>query len=230
MLFIEKVETASTNDDARALALEGAPHGAAVLAAMQTGGRGRAGRTFASPPGGLYLSVLVRPSAPATQWGALPLLAGSAAACALRERGFPIELKWPNDLMLGGRKLGGILVESRLDADPFAIVGFGLNLRSVPEGVSDATCLSQHGTTPERRALARAIRDALVARVARLDAGGAAAVLPEVRSLCGTLGRRVVWDQGEGVAVDVDDEGALVIEADGVFIRVHAGDVRLRTR
>lgn len=227
-MFVEKETTTSTNDDARALALEGAPHGAMVLARAQTAGRGRAGRGFVSPAGGLYVSVVVRPKAPAHAWSPLPLVAGAAMASALRERGFPAELKWPNDVLLSGRKVGGVLVETRLDADPFAIVGIGVNLTAPPSDLPHATALAAHGRPPDARELALAFRDALVARVARLDAHGPSRVMPEVRSLCGTLGRRVVWEKGEGVAVDVTDDGALVMEMEGVPTLVHAGDVSLR--
>ena len=229
-MLVEKAETASTNDDARALAIEGAPHGTAVFAERQTQGRGRAGRSFASPAGGLYLRVVVRPTAPTEAWTLLPLLAGAAAACELRERGFPIELKWPNDLVIGGRKLGGVLVESRLGRDAFAIVGIGLNVRGVPPDVLDATCLAEHGVAPDPRALAEKIRSAILARVARLDIDGPPRVLPEARALCGTLGRRVQTEKGAGIALDVADDGALVVEMQGSPVRIVAGDVRLKVR
>lgn len=229
-MLVEKAATGSTNDDARDLALGGAPHGAAVLAASQSAGRGRAGRGFLSPEGGLYLSVVLRPRAPPHHWSVLPLLAGSAAACALRERGFPVELKWPNDLMIGGRKLGGILVESRMGPSPFAIVGIGANLASAPRGLDEATALSAHGIVPERRALAEAIREALLARAARMDERGPASLMHEARALCATLGRRVEWEKTEGIAVGLADDGALLVDVAGSTTRVVAGDVKLRTR
>lgn len=229
-MLLEKAMTGSTNDDARTLGLAGAAHGTTLLAREQRSGRGRAGRSFASPTGGLYLSVLVRPKAPPPQWSVLPLVAGAAAACALRGRAFPVDLKWPNDIMIGGRKLGGILAESHLGPDPFAVIGFGLNMTAVPDGVAGATALAAHGTTPEPRALAESIREGLLARIARLDAGGPSVVLPEVRALCGTLGRRVAWEEAEGIAMDVADDGALVIDVEGAPVRVTAGDVSIRAR
>lgn len=226
-VFVETPLTASTNDDARELALAGAPHGSVVLAAAQSAGRGRAGRAFASPTGGLYMSVVLRPRAPPHHWSALPLLAGAAFAAVLRARGFPAEIKWPNDILMG-RKLGGVLVESRMGMDPFAIAGIGANLAEAPKDVPGATCLAQHGEPLRARPLAEEIRDALLARVARLDAEGPTGVLPEARALCATLGRRVVWEKGEGVAVDIADDGALVVVADGRPTRILAGDVRLK--
>lgn len=227
---MEKEETGSTNDDARDLALAGAPHGSLVLAARQGAGRGRAGRTFASPPGGLYASVVLRPRAPPHHWSVIPLLVGAGIASALRARGFPVEMKWPNDLQLCGRKLGGVLVESRLGPNGFAVAGFGLNLVEAPRGVADATALAEHGRAMDARALALASRDAILARVATLDRAGPRAVMPEARALCATLGRRVEWEKGEAVAVDVAEDGALVLEMDGARTTVLAGDVRLRVR
>lgn len=227
-MLVETPETGSTNDDARELALAGAPHGAAVLAALQRAGRGRAGRAFESPAGGLYLSVVLRPASPPAAWTALPLLVGAAAASALRRRGFPVELKWPNDLVLGARKLGGVLVETRLGADAFAVAGLGVNVLRSP--APEAIALAEHGRAPDARALAEEIRAGILARVARLDAEGPRAAMREVRALCGTLGRRVEWEKGEGLAVDVDDDGALVVEMKGERLRVVAGDVRVRAR
>lgn len=227
-VLVEKEATASTNDDARELALSGAPQGAAVLAAMQTRGRGRLGRTWVSPTGGLYLSVVLRPSLPPHRWSLLSLAMGAAAARVLRERGFPVGVKWPNDLLLGARKVGGILVESRLGSDAFAIVGFGLNLEAAPADAPEAASLREVAAPPSRRVLAEALRDACLAALARLEKEGPGPTLAEVRALCVTLGRRVVWEKGEGVALDIEENGALRVEHGGALHRVVAGDVRVR--
>lgn len=228
-MIVEKDETGSTNDDAKAMALAGAPHGAAVLARAQSAGRGRAGRRFLSPEGGLYLSVVLRPRAPPHHWGLLPVAIGARVVNALRLAGFPATLKWPNDVLLDGLKAGGILVESRMGSAPFAIVGLGLNLASAPRGTEGATFLSRHAPAPEPRALAETMRAAIVGACDALDAGGAAAALPDIRAVCATLGRRVEWEKGEGVAVDVAEDGTLVVErTDGARERIVAGDVRLR--
>lgn len=219
----EKDETASTNDDARELALAGAPHGTAVLARAQTRGRGRAGRSFASPPGGLYLSVVLRPRAPPHRWALLPLVAGARVAATLGALGHDARVKWPNDILLGDKKLGGILVESRLGAQPFAVVGVGLNLGTAP--LPDAARLGPGAPAP--RALAERLIAALVEGAAQLDADPEAA-LADVRARCATLGRKVEWEEEEGLAVDVAEDGALVVEAQGARRRIVAGDVRLR--
>lgn len=104
----------STNDEARRLAERGARAGVAVLARAQTEGRGRHGRSWASPPGGLYLSAVLRPRLEAARAGLVPLAAGLAMAEVVEGLGLRPELRWPNDLLLGGRKAGGVLCEARL--------------------------------------------------------------------------------------------------------------------
>lgn len=222
---MEKEETGSTNDDARELALSGAPHGSAVLAARQTRGRGRAGRAWASPDGGLYLSLVVRPTAPAHKWSLFPLAAGVAVATELRVDGTNVDIKWPNDLLLDGRKVGGILVESRAGASPFVIVGLGLNLGAPPRELPDAAALR---TGEERRALAQRLAGAILAHLDALQRNGPTATLAGARALCVTLGRRVKAEKVEGRAVDVAEDGALLVEDDaGVRRAVVAGDVRV---
>ena len=128
----------STNDVLRQLAQSGAPDGTAVVAGAQTAGRGRMGRTFQSPAGlGLYLSVLYRPEIQSEKL--LPLTAwGAAAVCRALEEliGTAPQIKWPNDLVMGGRKIGGILTESALCADgttEYVILGAGINVRQSAE-------------------------------------------------------------------------------------------------
>jgi BirA family biotin operon repressor/biotin-[acetyl-CoA-carboxylase] ligase len=160
----------STMDLAHARAAEGAVHGAAVAARVQTAGRGRRGRTWHSPAGGLWLSVVCRPSDPGGVEH-LSLRVGLAVAQAI-ERLFPdlprLTVKWPNDILLGGRKLAGILCEARWEggAPAWVIAAVGLNVSNpIPEEVSDqATRLAEYipGLDPERLAqpLAAAIAEA----------------------------------------------------------------------
>jgi len=226
----ETEETGSTNDDAKDLAERGAPAGAAVLARRQTRGRGRAGRSFLSPEGGLYLSVVLRPKLPPGEWGLVPLMTGVVVAGELRRDGFDARVKWPNDVLVAGKKAGGILVESRWGESPYAVVGIGMNLDRVPD-VPDATALAAHGAPPAARALAERLVAALVERTTRWEREGRAPLLAEVRANCDTIGRRVGWADGEGVAVDVDGDGALVVELEGgERRRIVAGDVRVSLR
>jgi BirA family biotin operon repressor/biotin-[acetyl-CoA-carboxylase] ligase len=194
-------EVDSTNRVAADLARAGAPDGVVVVADHQTAGRGRRGRTWESHPGAsLLVSVILRP-APAL----VTLAAGVAAAEACA--GVDVGLKWPNDLMLGDAKLGGILSELVGDA---AVVGLGLNLCWAPAG---AACL---GEGADRQAL-------LDAYLAGLDSPGD--VLARYRSRCTTLGRRVRIEVPggaiEGLATDVDEHGRLLVDGRPVA----AGDV-----
>jgi BirA family biotin operon repressor/biotin-[acetyl-CoA-carboxylase] ligase len=172
----------STNDFARGLAAAGAPAGTVVLAEEQVAGRGRAGRAWSSPPGlGLWVSVVARPTGDPSL---LPLRVGLAVAEALDPflGGSPAQLKWPNDLLVDGRKLGGILCEGSWEAGGagFVIVGVGLNVlhaasdfpAEIRERASSIALAA--GAAPERRAVAGAVIPAVLAALAgpaKLDAG-----------------------------------------------------------
>lgn len=195
----------STMDAARALALDGEPEGTVVRARRQTAGRGRDGRAWASPEGGLYLSVVLRPRAPPARWTLLPLAAGCAVGAAVRALGRPAALKWPNDVLVDGRKVAGVLVEAR--APEFAVVGVGLNaaIRVPPElgGIASSLDLDPEAT----EGLAAVLAAGIAARAARLDD-----VVAEWRGMSATLGGP--WDAHgvKGLAVDVDADGALLVE------------------
>lgn len=225
-MLVEKEETGSTNDDVRALAREGAPHGAAVFARRQRAGRGRLGRAFASPEGGAYVSVLLRPRAPPARWGLLPLAAGLAVAEALETLGFDARIKWPNDVRIARRKVAGVLVESHFDANPFAVVGIGVNVAATPPDLPDATCLAEHGAPPDPRALAQTIVARLVQEAARVE-DDPANVAARVRGRCDMIGARVAWEDGTGTAADIAEDGALIVEHDGIRTRLMAGEVRI---
>src|SRR5512147_472545 len=126
----------STNDHARELAEEGAGHGEVVIAESQTGGRGRRGRPWVSPPGrNAYFSVILRPDLPPSRAPELTLLASVALCDALRQANVPAAIKWPNDLLVGDRKIAGILTE--LASEPervhWAVVGIGVNVNAAAE-------------------------------------------------------------------------------------------------
>ena len=197
-------EVDSTNRLAADLARAGAADGLVVGADHQTAGRGRRGRTWESPDGsGLLVSVVLWPVPPL-----VTLAAGLAAAEACdRVASVSTALKWPNDVLLGGRKVGGILSEQVGDA---AVVGLGLNLTWAPDG---AACL---GREVDRHEL-------LAAYLAGLDQP--ADVLARYRSRCATIGRRVRVELPggavEGMAEAVDDEGRLVVDGR----KITAGDV-----
>ena len=239
LTFLREVD--STNDEALRLASMGAPDGTAVLAGLQRAGRGRRGRTWFSPPdAGIYLSIVVRPC----DWpGGVPLVtlaAGVAVARAVEAAsGLRIELKWPNDLVIGRpwRKLGGVLSEAvgGTGGVGAVVVGIGINVRpsAYPVELADrATSLeAELGRQADRGSLVVALLTEFASVVGRMRAGGARWICDEWRALARPgLGRAPVrWQQGSdwraGAAVDIDDEGALVVDVEGQRERIIAGEV-----
>jgi len=232
---------ASTNDRASAWAKEGAPDGALVTADAQTGGRGRLGRAWFSPAGAsVYASVVVRPDRLDARWAALGLAVGVGIAEGLAPFAEGLTLKWPNDVLLGGRKLAGILCEARVHAGaPDIVVGFGINVRRVarpPELAAIATSLAEGGAGVLGRAFVLA--HVLVALEPVLDdfrAHGLTAVRERYEARCVSLGREVELSDAGGrgrrrvFAERLDDDGALRVRPleGGPSERVEAGDVAL---
>ena len=251
-------EIDSTNDRALAWAQEGAPHGALVTADRQRAGRGRRGRTWESPDAGdLYFSVIVRPSfyaggSPASSWGAYSLAVGVGLREGLSRQLDDLELKWPNDLLWRGRKLGGILCEGRWHGGGLQVivVGVGINVGrrrfDGPELASKATSVvlardELAGGEEKKKVGRRPILAALLSALERVTADFAAGGFPALRGRyephCRLLGREVVTEGSSrvpalrGVAVGLDEDGALLIAParGGARQRVEAADVWLAT-
>jgi BirA family transcriptional regulator, biotin operon repressor / biotin---[acetyl-CoA-carboxylase] ligase len=236
-LFV--AECGSTNDEAARLARAGAPHGTVVIADRQSDGRGRMGRTWISPPGGnLYFSCVLRPRLTLPQTPALALAAGIAVCDAIREAGALAQLKWPNDVLVAGRKISGVLLEaqsqgSRLDA---VIVGIGVNLGGeLPAEVQDtATTLASHTSD-----LSKAQRDVFAPTLClhlqywidRYTAAGVADIVDawRRRMMPGLAMRVMVANQVVlGIGEGIDADGALLLrDAEGTLHRVAAGEVEL---
>jgi BirA family transcriptional regulator, biotin operon repressor / biotin---[acetyl-CoA-carboxylase] ligase len=212
----------STNVEVAAAARGGAGAGLVVIAEEQTAGRGRLERQWSSPPrAGVLMSVLLRPTVEVATWPLIPLLTGLAAVEAVAAVGrVEASLKWPNDVMVDERKLGGILVERVDDA---VVIGIGLNVstRDVELPVTTATSLAIAGGSTDREILVKEVLRALERRyTAWHDTGGSmASVIPAYRERCETIGHRVELalpggDVVRGVAIDVDDSGRLVVRDD----------------
>jgi len=215
--------TDSTNERARALAAEDAPHGTVVTATEQTAGRGRQGRTWTAAPGeALLLSIVIRDLEP--RHALLPMVA-ALAVCEAAEAVADVscEIKWPNDVWVDRRKLSGILVEAR-PAAGWAVVGIGLNTGVVefPEELRDiATTLRLDSPEPALRPL--------LASFDRWEAAEVADVLAAWRARDALEGSPVRWQDGEGTARGVDETGSLLVEtADGALVTLGAGEVHLR--
>jgi BirA family biotin operon repressor/biotin-[acetyl-CoA-carboxylase] ligase len=223
----------STQSVAFELAAGGAADGTAVVADSQASGRGRRGRPWLDEPGAsLLVSIIMRPRLEPSRLPGLSVAAGVAVADALtRTAGLKPRLKWPNDVLVGGRKLAGILLESRVAGERVTtVLGVGVNLaqRMFPAELAQrATSVwLVSGRRVDRDALLTALLDALGEWRQRLERQGFAPVRARWRALAETLGRTVTVDGLTGVALDVDADGALVVgDAEGRRHRVVAGEV-----
>ncbi len=234
LLFFQEIT--STMDEAARRAESGAEEGTVVVAERQTLGRGRQGRNWVSPEGNLYFSVVFRPTVEALPW--LSILAGVAAIRATRKiTGLDPRIKWPNDVMLGGKKVGGILVESVVEGPKvlYAILGMGLNFNPEIQQFKVIAGLASDLSTAAGRPVPR---DELFRQLLHdldtlyLNALQGESPLPEWRPLVQTLGQKVTafWgdDSYVGLAEGVDELGNLELrQDDGRLVTLTAGDVTL---
>lgn len=228
-------DTTSTSDRALEAADAGAPHGALFVADVQTKGRGRHGHTWTSPPGeNLTCSILLRPAIDVERASALALVVGLAvrAAAARRVPSAGVAIKWPNDVVVGRKKLAGILVESRLRGAHLdaIVVGVGLNvhMRDVPDDIrSLATSLALLGDPlPDREGALVDVLAELEPRLDRFVASGLAPLLPELRQHDALFGERILTSGRKGSAAGIDADGALLVEDDsGRLERVTSGSI-----
>lgn len=229
----------STNDEARRLAEAGAPEGQVVFAREQTRGRGRYGRRWQSPPGNLYASVLLWPARPLGEAARLSLVAGLALAEAIERfapPGLDLALKWPNDVLVGGAKTAGVLLESGTGPDgasTWVIVGTGVNIEHCPDDVPyPATALRREGFADGFGPvdLLEAYLERLADWLARWRADRWAEIRNAWRARSYGLGRdirlRLAKEELSGRFIDLTSSGSLLLEqADGVRREIAAGDV-----
>ena len=230
-------EIGSTQERARELARAGAQHGTLVISKAQKGGRGRLGRAWGSPPGGLWMSLLLRPDLPARFAPRVTQAAAVGVAKALWGFGVEARIKWPNDLLVDGRKVCGILAESSVGKafagrPDFVVLGVGLNANLDPAdldvaGREVATVRSVLGHDADLVELLRAILSNLGFELGRSQSF--AAILDDWRALNCTLGNLVRLERFgkvlEGRAADLTSEGALLLETPGGKIEVFEGEV-----
>jgi BirA family biotin operon repressor/biotin-[acetyl-CoA-carboxylase] ligase len=245
----------STNDDARSAAAEGAPHGATFIADAQSRGRGRGGHVWHSPPGeNLYLSVVLRPRIAAANVAPVALVcglvvarvverrlrgvaahdAGAGEGAGAGDRGTLVGVKWPNDVMVAGKKVSGVLVEARLRGVEVAsvVAGVGVNVRArsfPPEIVDRATSLALLGAADlDRSRLAAELLAELGAALLHYEEGGLAPFLGELAGRDVLRGGRVEVGGVCGVAAGIDAGGQLCIRQEsGVVLSVAAGEVTI---
>ena len=224
-------QTNSTMDVAKALAKKGAEGGTIVIAESQTHGRGRLGRGWFSPKGGIYLTLILKPEISPVYAPRINLMASIAVARAIRNLfGLKAELKWPNDVLIKGKKVCGILAEMEAETDVvnFVNVGIGINANtSVSQYEKRATSLKEElGKEVSRKEFLNSVLKEINRQQVLLTKGD---LLEEWRDLSATLGRdvRIVAPGGEiiGQAIDIDTNGALILKADdGSLNTAIAGD------
>ncbi|MBW2258868.1 MAG: biotin--[acetyl-CoA-carboxylase] ligase [Deltaproteobacteria bacterium] len=231
------VET--TNIEANRLAREGRPEGTLVVADAQTKGRGRLRRSWVSPPGtGLYLSVVLRPTCAPDRFPALTLTAGVATAAAIQQMGLVPQLKWPNDILISGKKVGGILTEAVFDKKQidFAILGIGINVNTAAEEFpvsfrNQATSLRLSlGKPVSRVALLQNLLIKFEHYYGLFSEGDFGSIIHSWSELDSTLGREVEVSLPEsrllGVAEAVEPDGTLLVrDKTNRLHRIVAGDV-----
>jgi BirA family biotin operon repressor/biotin-[acetyl-CoA-carboxylase] ligase len=234
--------TVSTNDQAKKLGVQGAAEGTLVVAETQSGGRGRLGRSWHSPPGqGLYASLLLRPPLPPSE---LPQITLSTAVSVVRTLsrsvGVTPGIKWPNDLILRGKKVGGILTEMETESDQirYLIVGLGLNVNNAdfpPELADTATSLfREEGRLFPRVPLLKTWLEEFEGLYLQFLDRGFPEILEEWKQHSVTLGKYVAVRQGtrhlEGLALEVAPDGALLLEtALGEVMKVTSGEITLES-
>ena len=233
--LITREVVGSTNDEARALIAAGAAQGAVVWAESQTSGRGRHGRDWISPPGNLYCSITLRPPVEQIRLSEIAFVVALAvrdAVVGCVPPDVPVELKWPNDVLVQGRKVAGILIEAEKlpdEARTALIVGIGINIVSAPrETTHPATCLSAVTRAPRVTRLLSAVVAALDRRVAAWTRSGFSAIRREWMEHAYKVGGQVTASSGvSGTFAGLDDTGAIIIAlTDGQEHRLVSGSVR----
>ena len=229
-------QTASTNQVAWELAKTGAPPGTIVIALQQSAGRGQWGRQWSSPLGGLYLSRYFEPQLGPEDGAQLTLAAAWGLAQTLRDRGVPVALKWPNDLVVQGRKWGGLLTETRLAGGAIAraVTGLGLNWSNpVPDTGINALALWADRPDPPIRSLAELAAGAIAGLTRgehQRQTGGIESFLADYLELLETRGRPVQVGDRTGIAVGITPRGELRVKlSDAIATELHLppGSIRL---
>jgi BirA family biotin operon repressor/biotin-[acetyl-CoA-carboxylase] ligase len=228
----------STMDTAREMARQKTEEGTVIIAGEQTAGRGRLKRTWLSPPGNIALSIILYPGTAGLPY--LTMIASLATAKAIEVvAGKKAEIKWPNDILIGGKKSGGILIENEIKKDrvEYSLIGMGINInlevKAYPEIAAIATSLDNNKGSDRRAEIIRALLTEFERLYINLPDGKS--IYTAWREKLVTLGKRVRATSTagiiEGIAESVDETGALMIrEANGEIKRVIAGDVTLREK
>ena len=236
-------KVSSSNDEAKKLALQGAPDGTVIVAEEQTGGKGRLSRGWFSPKyKGIWFSMLLRPTFLPQEAPKCTLMTAVALTRAIRKFGVDVGIKWPNDILYNGKKLDGTLTEMNAEMERihYVIIGTGLNVNILPEDFPEElrdigiSLQSIKGERLARVPLFAEILNAMDELYCEVLEHGFSKVLDEWRKYSVTLGREInvigVKETYAGVAADIDEDGALLVDTPKGRTRVLAGDVSIRPR
>jgi BirA family transcriptional regulator, biotin operon repressor / biotin---[acetyl-CoA-carboxylase] ligase len=231
----------STQNLAVSLASKPGSHGAVVIAEQQKSGRGRQKRKWLSPKGGVWLSVVLRPAIPTAKITLLPFVAALAVCDAIKATGLDARLKWPNDVMVSGKKVAGILLDISAEADEvnYAVIGIGINANVDSAAISaridrpKITSISDElGRSVSRLDLTKSLLENLERYYLEMEQHRAGTILQKWKKNSDMLGRKVAVMQNgktvEGAAADVNDDGSLLLRTDHGDINVVSGDVSVR--
>jgi BirA family biotin operon repressor/biotin-[acetyl-CoA-carboxylase] ligase len=224
----------STQDYLRDLAMEEIPEGAVIQSLSQTAGRGRQGRTWESPVGNLYMSVLLRPECEAAKAGQMSFVAGLAVSAAIDsyiEKGHLKALKWPNDVLIDGRKCAGILIESVMGKDGMIdalVVGIGVNILVAPEGA-----VALKDVCGDRQVPIHIFRDSVLSQLGesylQWKRQGFSPIrtrwLKQAYALGDKITARFAQEQAEGIFKGIDEKGALLLETAGKTKAIAAAEI-----
>lgn len=233
--------TDSTQSLAISLASKPGSHGAVVIAEQQKSGRGRQKRKWLSPKGGVWLSVVLKPAIPTARITLLPFVAALAVCDAIRTTGIDARLKWPNDVMVSGKKVAGILLDISAEADQvnYAVVGIGINanvdsatMSARFDGIKATSISDELGRNTNRLDLTRSLLENLERYYLEMEQHGPGAIIQKWKKNSDMLGHKVAVTQNsktiQGVAVDVNDDGSLLLRTDHGDIDVVSGDISVR--
>jgi BirA family biotin operon repressor/biotin-[acetyl-CoA-carboxylase] ligase len=239
VVFREVVD--STQNLALSLAARQDSHGTVVIAEQQKSGRGRQKRKWLSPKGGIWLSVILRPEIPTARITLLPFAAALAVCNAIRATGLDARLKWPNDVMVSGKKVAGILLDISAEADQVnhAVIGIGINanvdanaISARLEGIKITSISDELGRTVSRLDLAKTLLENLERYYLEMEKRGPSAIMQEWKKNSDMLGRKVTVSQGgktiQGLAVDVNDDGSLLLRTGASDVNIVFGDISVR--
>ncbi len=239
VMFREMVD--STQNLAVSLADRHDSHGAVVIAEQQMSGRGRQKRKWLSPKGGVWLSVVLKPNIPTTKITLLPFVAALAACDAIRATGLDAQLKWPNDVMISGKKVAGILLDISAESAQvnYAVIGIGINanvdsaaISARLDGVKITSISDELGRSVSRLDLVKALLENLERYYLEMEERGPIAILQKWKKNSEMLGHKVTVTQNNrtvrGVAADVNDDGSLLLRTSDGDINIVSGDINIR--